>query len=58
MDNRSYAIITLDINEHAAHMYSNTVAEEAIKLFDNLMKQEVDLADVELNENVKPLYSC
>ena len=46
------------MNMHAAHMYSNTVAEEAIKLFDNRMKQEIDLADVELDKNVKPLYSC
>ena len=50
---RSDAIITLDINEQTAHMHSNTVAEEAMKLFDNLMKHEVDLADVESNENVK-----
>ena len=53
MDKRSDAIITLDINEQAAYMHSNTVAEEAMKLFDNLMKHEVDLADVESGENVK-----
>ena len=34
---KSDAIITLDINKQAAHMHSNTVAEEAMKLFDNLM---------------------
>ena len=34
-------------------MYSNTVAEKAMKLVDNLMKHEVELADVELDENVK-----
>ena len=35
-------------------MHSNTVAKEAImKLFDNLIKHEVDLADVESDENVK-----
>ena len=45
-DERSYAIIILDINEQAAHMYSNTLAEEAMKLFDNLMKHEAGLADV------------
>ena len=53
MDKRSDAIITICINEQAAHMYSNTVTEEAMKLFDNLMKHEVDLADVESEENVK-----
>ena len=53
MDNRSDAIITLDINEKAAHMFSNTVAEEAMKLFDNLMTHEVDLGDLESGENVK-----
>ena len=52
-DERSDAIITLDINEQAAHVYANTVAEEAMKLFDNLMKYEVELADVESDENVK-----
>ena len=52
-DERSDAIITLDINEQAAHVHANTVAEEAMKLFDNLMKHEVDLADVESDENVK-----
>ena len=57
-DKRSNAIISLDINEQAAHMHSNTVAEEDMKLFDNLMKHEVDLADVELDENVKIWYSC
>ena len=37
-DERSDAIVTLDINEQAARMHSNTVAEEAMmKLFDNLM---------------------
>ena len=50
---KSYAIITLGINEQTAHMHSNTVAEEAIKLFDNLMKHEIHLADVESDENVK-----
>ena len=34
-------------------MRSNTVAEEATKRFDNLMKHEVDLADVESDEQVK-----
>ena len=35
-------------------MHSNTVAEEAMmKLFDNLIKHELDLADVESDENVK-----
>ena len=53
MDKRSDAIITLDISEQAAHMYANIVAEEAMQLFDNLMKHEVDLADVQLDENVK-----
>ena len=52
-DERSDAIITLDINEQAAHVHDNAVAEEAMKLFDNLMKHEVDLADVESDENVK-----
>ena len=34
-------------------MHSDTGAEEAImKLFDNLIKHEVDLADVESDENV------
>ena len=52
-DERSNAIVTLDINEQAAHMHSYTVAEEAMmKLFDNLIKHEVDLADVESDENV------
>ena len=37
-DERSDAIISLDINEQAAHMHSNTVAEEDMELFDNLMK--------------------
>ena len=55
MDNRSDGIITLDINKQAPHMYSNTVAEEAMKLFDNLMKHEVNLADVESDENVKTI---
>ena len=40
MDKSSDAIITLDINKQAARMHSNTVAEEAMKLFDNLMKHE------------------
>ena len=31
----------------------HTVVEEAMRLFGNLMKHEVDLADVELDENVK-----
>ena len=35
-------------------MHSNSVAKEAMmKLFDNLIKHEVDLADVESDENVK-----
>ena len=55
MDNRSDGIITLDINKQAPHMYSNTVAEEAMKLFNNLMKHEVNLADVESDENVKTI---
>ena len=36
-------------------MHSNTVTEEATKLFDNLMKHEVDQADVESGENVKTI---
>ena len=37
-DERNDAIVTLDINEQAAHMHSNTVAGEAMmKLFDSLM---------------------
>ena len=53
-DERSNAIVTLDINEQAAHTHSNTVTEEAVmKLFDNLMRHEVDLADVESDKNVK-----
>ena len=52
-DERNDAIITLYNNEQAAHMHSNTVAEEAMKLFDNLMKHKVNLADVESDENVK-----
>ena len=52
MDKRSDTIITLDISEQAAHMYANTVAEEAMKLFDNLMKHEVDLAHVKSDENI------
>ena len=55
MDNRSDGIITLDVNKQAPHMYPNTVAEEAMKLFDNLMKHEVNLADVESDENVKTI---
>ena len=39
-------------------MHSNTVAEEAMKQFDNLMKHEVGLADVESDENIKTLYIC
>ena len=57
-DERSDAINTLDINEHAALIHANTVAEEAMKLFDNLVKHEVDLADVESDETVKTLCSC
>ena len=57
-DERSDAIITLDINEQAAPMHFNTVAEEAMKLFDSLVKHEVDIADVESDKNVKTLYSC
>ena len=49
----SDAIITLDINEQTAHMHSNTVAEEAMKLFDNLMTHKVDLADVDSDKNVE-----
>ena len=48
---RSDALITFDINEQTAYMHSNTVAEEAMKLFDNLMKHEDDLADVESDQN-------
>ena len=53
MNEKSDAITALDINEQAALMHTNTVAEEAMKLFDNLMKHEVILADVESHENVK-----
>ena len=53
MNENSDVIAALDINEQAAHMHTNTVAEEAMKLFDNLMKNEVILADVESHENVK-----
>ena len=53
MNERSDVIITLDIIEQAALMHSNTVSEEAMKPFDNLMKYEVDLADVESDENVR-----
>ena len=52
---KSDGIITLDIKKQAPHMYSNTVAEEAMKLFDNLMKHEVDIADVESHEHVKTI---
>ena len=52
MNERSDVIITLDINEQAAFMYANTAAEEAMKLFDNLIKHEVDLTDMESDENV------
>ena len=55
MDNRSDGIVTLDINKQAPHMYSNTVTEEDMKLFGNLMKHEVNLADVESDENVKTI---
>ena len=59
MNENSDVIAALDINEQAAHMHTNTGAEEAMKLFDNLMKNEVILADVESHENVKKtLYSC
>ena len=51
--NRNERSDAIDINEQTAHMHSNTVAEEAMKLFDNLMKHEVDLADVESDEKVK-----
>ena len=34
-------------------MHANTVAEEAMKLFDNLMKYEVELPNVESDANVK-----
>ena len=53
MNERSDAIITLDINEQVTLMHANTVAEEAMKLFDNLMKHEVDLAKSESDENVR-----
>ena len=52
-DERCDAITIIDINEQAAHMHSNIVAEEFMRLFDNLMKHKVDLADVESDENVK-----
>ena len=53
-DERSDAIITIDINDQAAHMHANTVTEEAVmKLFDNLMKHEVELAYVESDKNVR-----
>ena len=57
-DKRSDAILYLDSSEQQAHMHANTVSGEAMKLIDNLMKHEVDIADVESNENVKTLYSC
>ena len=53
MNERSDVIITLDINEQVALMHANTVAEEAMKLFDNLMKHDVDLSNVESDENVR-----
>ena len=34
-------------------MHANTVTEEAMEHFDNLMKHAVDLADVESGENIK-----
>ena len=40
MDKRSDAIITLDISNQAVNIHFNTVAEEAMKLFDNLIKYE------------------
>ena len=40
MDKRSDAIITLDVSNQAVNIHFNTVAEEAMKLFDNLMKYE------------------
>ena len=46
MNERSDFIISLDINEQAAHVHANTVAEEAMKLFDNFIKHKIDLADV------------
>ena len=49
------AIIALYISEQAAHMHSDTVTEEAMQLFDNLMKHELNLADVESDENVKTI---
>ena len=52
MNERSDVIITIDINERAALMHANTVAEKAMKLFGNLMKHEVDLANMESDENV------
>ena len=48
-----YAIATLDIDKQAAHIHANAVTEEAIKMFDNLMKHEVDISDVLSDENVK-----
>ena len=57
-DKRSNAIIILVIYEQAAHMHSNTMAEDDMKLFGNRLNHEVDLADVEWDENVKTLYSC
>ena len=53
MNERSDVMITLDIREQASLMHANTVAEVTMKLFDNLMKDEVDLADVEPDENVR-----
>ena len=41
-----YLLLTLMNKQH-------TCIPEAMKLFDNLMKHEVDLADVESGENVK-----
>ena len=47
MNGRSDVIITLGISEQSALMHAmNTVAEEA-KLFDIIIKHEVDLTDVE-----------
>ena len=53
INKNSDVITALNINEQAAHVHTNTVAEEAMKLFDNLMKHEVILANVESHENVK-----
>ena len=51
--------ITFDINRQAAHMHANTVTEEAIRLFDNLMESEknvkniIQLLDAKLDDVTK-----